>query len=292
MIGFLNINKPLGMTSHDVVAKVRRGLNMRKIGHAGTLDPLATGVLIVCVDAATRLSDYVMQSVKRYEARVHLGIVTETYDAEGQIVAQQDASHIRREDVERVLAQFTGDIDQLPPMYSAIKQGGRKLYDIARAGETVDRAPRRVQIAALAITDWQPPQFTLAVTCSAGTYIRSLAYDIGAALEVGAYLAGLTRTASGSFRLEDAIPLDTLLEMPDWQQYLIAPQTALSAYRQMVVDAAAAEHLRHGRAIDRDPAEGEGIAFAFSQAGVLLAVLHPHADRWQPEKVFVQENLR
>ncbi len=195
--GFLNIDKPLGLTSHDVVARVRRNLNVKKVGHAGTLDPLATGVLVVCVGAATRLSEYVMNTTKRYEALVHLGVETETYDAEGAIVAEQAVNHVTQTDVEQALTTFLGPIDQLPPIYSAIKQGGRKLYEIARAGETAELQPRHVTIYALDILDWQPPFVRIAVTCSAGTYIRSLAHDLGAALGVGGSLDGLTRTASG-----------------------------------------------------------------------------------------------
>jgi len=143
MFGFLNIDKPLRLTSHDVVARARRKLGTKKVGHAGTLDPLATGVLVLCVGAATRLSEYVMDSTKRYRARVHLGVTTTTYDAEGEATQQVDVSAVTREAVEYALAAFVGDVEQLPPMYSAIKQGGRKLYDLARAGKpsNASRAP-------------------------------------------------------------------------------------------------------------------------------------------------------
>src|SRR5512145_105728 len=152
--GFLNLNKPRGVTSHDVVEQARRAFGIKKIGHAGTLDPLADGVLILCLGNATRLSAYVMQSTKRYRARVHLGVVTDTYDAGGQITQERDASGIQQADVERALAAFLGDIEQVPPMYSAIKRGGRKLYELARAGKDVERAARPVQIKALTVTDW------------------------------------------------------------------------------------------------------------------------------------------
>src|SRR5215207_3710637 len=193
--GFLNIDKPLRMTSHDVVAQVRRKFKLKRVGHAGTLDPLATGVLVVCLGAATRLSEYVMDSTKQYRARVTLGVTTTTYDAEGDVVQQREAGHITRKMVEAALPQFTGEIDQLPPMYSAIKKGGRKLYEIARAGETIELTPRRITIYGLEIVEWSPPECVLDVTCSAGTYIRSLAFDLGKALGVGAYLSGLVRTA-------------------------------------------------------------------------------------------------
>ncbi|MFN8528211.1 MAG: tRNA pseudouridine(55) synthase TruB [Anaerolineae bacterium] len=194
MFGFFNIDKPLRRTSHDIVADVRRGLGIKKVGHAGTLDPLATGVLIVCVGGATRLSDYVMHSTKAYRARVTLGTITTTYDAEGEIVEQKPFTHITREDVLHVLPRFTGAIEQVPPMYSAIKQDGRKLYDLARAGVDVERPARPVTIQALELVEWGLPEFRDRCDVQRGTYIRSLAYDIGAALGVGAYMSGLRRT--------------------------------------------------------------------------------------------------
>ncbi len=280
------------MTSHDVVARVRRASGVKKIGHAGTLDPLATGVLILCVGAATRLSEYVMHGTKRYHARVRLGETTDTYDAEGEIVQTRDASHVTREDVERALVNFMGDIQQIPPMYSAIKQGGRKLYDLARAGETVEREPRAVRIDALTVIDWQPeftPEFTLDVTCSAGTYIRSLAYDLGEALGVGAHLAGLVRTASGVFTLENAVPLDTLLIDPS--QHLIPPSEALKDYPALVLDAADEQAVRYGRAVERDLVVARGlvdgtIAMAYDAAGQLIAVLRAEGGWLKPQKVF------
>ena len=233
------------MTSHDVVDKVRRASGIKKIGHAGTLDPMATGVLILCVGGATRLSDYVMHGTKRYTARVRLGIVTDSYDAQGEIVEEHDASVITRGEVERALDGFRGEIAQVPPMYSAIKQGGRKLYDLARAGKTVEREPRTGADRRADADRMAAPEFTLDVACSAGTYIRSLGYDIGAALGVGAHLAGLRRTASGVFTLENAVLLATLLDNPS--DHVIAPQIALADYPSLVLDAAAETEIRHGR---------------------------------------------
>ncbi len=286
ILGFLNVHKPCGMTSHDVVARARRKFDVKKIGHAGTLDPMADGVLVLCLGAATRLSEYVMQSTKHYQARVRLGVTTDTYDAEGQPVRERDAGHIQHEDVERLLPVFLGDIEQIPPMYSAIKQGGRKLYELARAGKEIERQPRRVRIDALVITDWSPPQFTLDVTCSAGTYIRSLAYDLGERLGVGAHLSGLTRTASGVFRLENAVPLDTLLECVTWQEYLIAPQKAMADWPAVQLSAADEVHVRHGSAIPADDATDKTLAFAYGVDGGLLAILERDSSLWRPHKVF------
>lgn len=284
--GFLNIDKPLKMTSHDVVARVRRGLKVKKVGHAGTLDPLATGVLVICVGAATRLSEYVMHTQKRYTARVHLGVTTDTYDAEGETLQIRDASAVTRADVEQALPRFTGDIQQVPPMYSAIKQGGRKLYELARAGEVVERPARPVRIESLVITDWSPPQFTLDVTCSAGTYIRSLAYDLGEVLGTGAHLAGLVRSASGSFALENAVTLETLLEADDWQRHLILPQQALTHMPLVTLDSQQLDHIQHGRAIPADGATQAELAQAQDADGQFAAILKRDDDLWRPEKVF------
>ena len=263
---------------------MRRASGIKKIGHAGTLDPMATGVLILCVGGATRLSEYVMHGTKRYTARVRLGAITDTYDAEGEIVEEHDASAITRADVERALDGFRGEIDQVPPMYSAIKQGGRKLYDLARAGQTVEREARQVRIDALTLTDWQPPEFTLDVVCSAGTYIRSLGYDIGAALGVGAHLTALRRTASGVFTLENAVPLDTLLDNP--RDHVIPPQIALSG-----LSGAGARCRRRSR----NPARAVSAArrrwrrrrsWRTTRTGDLIAVLESDDGWLKPRKVF------
>lgn len=294
--GFLNIHKPRGMTSHDVINVVRRAARQiygvkLKAGHAGTLDPMATGVLIVCVGTATRLSEYVMASTKQYQARVKLGETTDTYDAEGQVVLQADVSDIMREEIEMVLPLFEGDILQLPPMYSAIKQDGRKLYDLARQGLTVEREPRPVTIHALTLTDWQPPEFTLEVTCSAGTYIRSLAYDIGETLGVGAHLTALARTRSGAFRLEQAIDLDTLTQAADWSAWLLKPSVALADWPHLTLDDAALEHIAHGRAVPQESHADEGtLAAAFDSTGELVALVRAFERQWQPYKVFLTEH--
>lgn len=284
LFGFLNVDKPVGMTSHDVVAQVRRASSLKKLGHAGTLDPLASGVLILCVGGATRLSEYVMHGTKRYAARVRLGLTTTTYDAEGEIVRECDAGHITREQVDRVLSGFVGNVEQVPPIYSAIKKDGRKLYDLARAGQTIELEARLVRIDSLTITDWQPPEFTLEVVCGAGTYIRSLAYDLGEALGVGAHLAGLIRTASGGFALEKSVKLAALLagSLNDW---LISPSEALADYPALTLDQAAETDIRHGRRIPGDFADGTTV-MAYNGAGRLAAVLQAADGYLHPHKVF------
>lgn len=284
--GFLNIDKPLGMTSHDVVAQTRRVFGVRKVGHAGTLDPLATGVLIICLGGATRLSEYVMHAQKRYTARILFGITTTTYDAEGEVIQTRDAAHLTADDVLAQLPSFTGEYMQTPPIYSAIKQDGRKLYDIARAGGTVELQPRRVCIDSIALLDWQTPIATLDVSCSAGTYIRSLAYDLGEALGVGAHLTGLTRTQSGSFHIEDAATPDTVFADPDWRAQIVTPDRALQGWRKITLDMAQSEIVAHGGAVS-DAAVPEGtLSLAYKEDGALLAVVRAESGMAVPQKVF------
>lgn len=291
--GFLNINKPQGITSHDVVAQIRRGLKQRgmgkvKVGHAGTLDPMATGVLIVCLGAATRLSDDVMHGEKQYRATLKFGETTDTYDAEGQITQTRDASALTHDQIEAALPAFTGAILQVPPMYSAIKQGGKKLYDLARQGQTVEREPRAVTIRALEIVAWSAPFLGLDVTCSAGTYIRSLAYDLGESLNVGSHLTGLIRTGSGAFTLENAISLTTLEYTADWSPLLTPLQTALPHLPTIAITLEQARELRFGRAL---PCDGNDVerGVAILPDGELIAVLKRLENMWQPEKVFPAE---
>lgn len=287
VFGFVNVNKPHGVTSHDVVARTRRTLGLKKVGHAGTLDPMATGVLILCLGGATRLSEYVMDTTKRYRATVRLGVETDTYDAEGQVVAERDASGITRKDVQRLLPTFVGEIEQVPPMYSAIKQRGRKLYELARAGEVVEREARQITIHALELVDWSPPQVTLDVTCSAGTYIRSLAHDLGSALGIGASLAGLERTVSGSFTIDDSVGLDAFLEDPSWREYVTTASHALSGYSRVTLTGSAVNDIYNGRAISKPEDIGEGtLAMGYDLGDQLLAVLRAEGTWWKPIKVF------
>lgn len=292
VFGLLNLHKPVGPTSHDVVARVRRLTRIRKIGHAGTLDPLAAGVLVLGLGPATRVSEYAMRSPKRYRGTVRLGATTTTYDAEGEIVTQQPVGDLTQAQIEAGLEQFTGEIEQVPPMYSAIKQDGRRLYDLAREGQDVSRGARQVTIERIEIVALALPDVVLDVTCSPGTYIRSLAHDLGAVLGVGGYLAGLTRVASGGFTLEDAVPLDVFeaaAQAGDWRRYLLPPEQALPDAARLRLDAAQTERVLHGNAIEA-PAEADGLACAFGPDGAFLAVLEAQDQRglraWQPVKVF------
>ncbi len=289
IFGLLNINKPQGPTSHDIVARVRRGTRVKKVGHAGTLDPMATGVLVICLGPATRLSEYVMKSPKRYRARVRFGIQTDTYDAEGEIVAQT-SDPISREAVIAALDQFRGDIEQIPPMYSAIKQDGKKLYDLARAGQEIERAARPVTIHRLDLIGWEFPFADLDIMCSPGTYIRSLAFDLGQAVGVGAHLAALQRSASGQFTVEDAVSwtdFEAAMAAGTWHDHLLPPDLALSGAPVIRLDAADTVSVLNGGFIPVETTDAtDDLARAVDPAGRLIAVLTRREDQWKPEKVF------
>jgi tRNA pseudouridine55 synthase len=292
--GILNLDKPRGPTSHDIVSRVRRLTNIRRVGHAGTLDPLATGVLLVCIGRATRVSEYLMAGQKIYRAQVHLGVTTDTYDAEGQIV-EESPLDVSRSQVEVALAQFRGTISQVPPMYSAVKSHGTPLHRLARRGVEVQREPRLVEIYRLELTAWEPPLCTLEVTCSSGTYVRALAHDLGQALGCGAHLAGLTRLASGGFLLEDAVTLDAFAraaEEGSWVALLYPLDAALNRFPAFSLDAGTARRLCAGQSITlpgSPPEQGdEVLARAYGPDGVFLAlVAYDSVDgAWRPHKVF------
>lgn len=298
--GILNVDKPLGRTSHDVVERVRELTDVRRVGHAGTLDPLATGVLVVCVGrAATRIAEFLMGEQKAYCADLRLGITTDTFDAEGEVVSESPVD-VDREDVERVLKQFRGSIEQVPPMYSAVKHRGKPLYRLARQGVEVERASRRVEITSLELVAWNPPECTLEMTCSAGTYVRVLAHDLGQVLGCGAYVTGLTRLASGQFRLEDAITLRQFARMAKrgrWPELLCPIDEALSSqFPALHLDAGAAWRLCSGQAIEIDEgeAEDEALVRVYGPEGRFLALASYDADVgvWRPRKVFVSSYPR
>ncbi len=294
LAGILNVDKPAGMTSHDVVDAIRRAAGQRKVGHAGTLDPMATGVLLVCLGQATRVAEYLMAGRKHYRATIVLGTSTDTYDVEGEIIASSGPTDFSRAEIEAALACFVGCIEQVPPMYSAIKRDGRPLYELARQGQTVEREPRRVEIDQIKLLDWTPPSFIVEVICSPGTYIRSLAHDLGQHLGSGAYLATLVRMASGQFTLEEAVSLDRLEEAFQHGQedrYLLPLDEALLDWPAMIVGADDAQRVVLGQAIEGDPpaARGEGLLHrAYSLDGDFLAIMAYHASsgRWRPKKVF------
>jgi tRNA pseudouridine55 synthase len=212
--GFLNLHKPAGLTSHDCVARVRKLLKQKRVGHGGTLDPMATGVLPIALGRATRLLQYLPED-KAYQGTVRFGVQTDTDDLDGEIIASQPVSELSLDSVKAVLPQFQGTIQQIPPRYSAIQIGGKRLYDLARAGQAVDVPVRTVTVYSLEILDWRSgdfPELDLAISCGTGTYIRAIARDLGTVLGTGATLAALLRTRSSGFTLDTSLPLEELAE--------------------------------------------------------------------------------
>jgi tRNA pseudouridine55 synthase len=210
--GILNVDKPAGNTSYSVVARIKRLSGERRVGHAGTLDPDATGILPICLGKATRIVEYLTGTNKTYRACIELGAITDTYDASGKFIHKGDASGIDRSMIESALNQFRGSISQVPPMYSSLKYKGQPLYELARAGINIERKSRKITIYRLEIIDCHPPEVTIEVECSKGTYIRSLAHDLGQALGCGAYLKTLVRTVYGPFEIKSSISLLKLEE--------------------------------------------------------------------------------
>lgn len=246
--GILIVDKPAGWTSQDVAAKLRGVFHEKRIGHGGTLDPMATGVLPIFIGRATRGVEFFESAEKEYIAGLRLGVVTNTQDTTGEILETNPVT-ATREDVLAALRQFTGEIEQIPPMYSAIKIGGKKLYELARRGVDVERKPRRITILDLELLDGDGTDYTVRVRCSKGTYVRTLCYDIGRALGCGGCMSSLRRTKAGMFTLQQAITLPQLLEFAKEQdpQELLMPVDALfSQYPPLIVELPQAEKLRHG----------------------------------------------
>ncbi|MGB9129170.1 MAG: tRNA pseudouridine(55) synthase TruB [Thiobacillus sp.] len=266
--GVLLLNKPVGITSNAALQKAKWLLNARKAGHTGTLDPFADGLLPLCFGEATKFSAYLLEADKHYRAVLQLGVTTTTGDPEGEILATHEV-HASRAEIEALLPRFTGEIEQIPPMHSALKHQGRPLYEYARAGIEIDRPPRKVTIRALELIECDPPRVVLDVQCSAGTYIRTLAQDIGAALGCGAHLTELKRTAAGGFRLDQAHTLADLEALDaTLRPGLLLPADCLVAHLPVIqLDAADAGALCQGRSV----------AHATDHQGLVRIYAAPHA---------------
>ena len=287
--GVLVVDKPVGMTSHDVVQVIRKGSNIRRAGHTGTLDPRASGVLVVLIGPAVRLSEYVAASDKRYQAVIQLGTTTDTYDADGKTTSSSDIQ-VSEELFNEELQKFVGEIEQVPPPYSAIKVQGRKAYEMARAGEEVELMPRIIHVHSLEVLEWAPPEVVIDISCSSGTYVRSLAHDLGGKLGCGATLTGLRRTKNGRFTLRDAVPLRKLNEAfadGTWYQYLIPAAEALSDWPTIELSVDQVDAIRHGHRIPADSKELAKVC-GVSEQGELVALmdLDEETMEWQPKKVF------
>jgi tRNA pseudouridine55 synthase len=285
--GVLVVDKPAGWTSFDVVAKTRRLAGIRQIGHSGTLDPMATGVLVLCLGQATRLLEYLVGQPKTYQATITLGTATDTYDATGAITSQHPVPELTLEDFERSLGAFRGEIMQTPPAYSAIKRDGEAHYKRARRGEAVALEPRPVTIYELLVLGVAGHELEIRVTCSAGTYIRSIGHDLGEALGCGAHLSSLRRLAVGSFTIGQAVTLQALAD-DDWQRWLLPPSAAVAHLPRVEVTAGEIARLMHGQSIAVQQPLSSGPACAFDSAGKLVAMLRPDPGQhaWRPAKVF------
>lgn len=296
MDGILNINKPPGKTSFGVVAMVKRLSGERRVGHSGTLDPDATGVLPVCLGRGTRIVEFLVDTAKVYRAEIELGIATDTYDSSGRITGRGDPSKIDRAEVESALDAFRGSIRQTPPMYSAVKHRGKPLYQLARAGIEVERKSRTVKIHRLELVAWQSPVATVEVECGKGTYIRSLAHDLGQSLVCGAHLKSLVRTRCGLFDIKNAVSMPQLEEAfrhGYWEHFLYPVDIVLQDYSALVVDDAAEEAIKNGSpvALEKDSKGGSRQKYcrAYSADGRFLGILRRVPDKgvWQPKKVMV-----
>ncbi len=297
MDGILNINKPQGKTSFSIVSLVKRLSGEKRVGHAGTLDPMATGVLPVCLGQGTRIIPFLLEATKAYRAEIELGVTTDTYDATGSITSRGDPSGISWEQLLSALNDFTGEIQQVPPMYSAVKHQGKPLYQLARSGIQVARKSRKRWVYHLELTGWQPPVATIEVECSKGTYIRSLAHDLGQLLGCGANLKSLTRLRCGLFRIEDAVSIPQLedgFRYGYWQQFVYPIDIVLSQWGAVVVGDGAEEDIRNGRPLalestgDLPPPVHGNRCRVYTRDGCFLAMLcfDEEKGQWQPEKVF------
>ena len=300
MDGIFNVNKPGGMTSHDVVGAIRRRSGCRRVGHAGTLDPSAEGVLVICVGRATRVVQYLMDSRKVYCAEIVLGVSTDTFDAEGRVVSRAPEVNVTLEQMKAVVSTFLGKIQQIPPMYSAVKLKGKRLYKLARAGIDVERPPREVEVYRAEVTGWEPPRAWVVVECGKGTYIRSIAQDIGERLGCGAHLGHLVRLASGKFTLGDALPLSLLEEalVGGWWDSVMYPlDEALSDLSAVILREESKSAIINGgswtpqrwRLAEGASPPTHGLCRAYSAEGDIVALLKLDALRqvWHPDMVFV-----
>lgn len=286
MQGVLSVDKPGGISSHDVVSRIRRLSGVRRVGHAGTLDPLATGVLVVCVGRTTRLVEYLMGQPKWYEATVHLGQSTDTYDAEGEVVVERPYAHLTSSQIFHALHQFQGDIQQIPPMYSAVKKGGQPLYKLARQGLEVERAARSVTVYQLELTRVSLPEIHLRVHCSTGTYIRSLAHDLGEVLGCGGHIAALRRTAVGKFDVQTAVLLSDLT-VENLENYLLPAESAVSHLPRVdFVDDDAQRLLMGQQVMATAPHPQVTLVRAYDVEGRFIGIVQRNEDGWQARKMF------
>ena len=294
--GIINLNKPSGPTSMEMVRMVKRVTGEKKVGHGGTLDPFASGVLPICFGRANRLMQYLIDRKKVYKAKIHLGIVTDSFDSFGKVIREDDSSTVTEQILVDTLGQFVGLINQVPPMFSALKKNGQRLYELARLGQEVERAPRVVTVYRIELVDWNPPEVSLRIECGRGVYIRSLAYDLGEILGCGAFLKELTRLRAGPFSIEGSTTPEefvSLGETGEWTQILSPADIILKDVKEAVVEFEIESFLRHGRKIslekfsNMEVVHGE-ICRVYNPSGEFLGIVNfDSVDQlWQPKLVF------
>ena len=295
--GILNVDKPTGMTSMDMVRRIKRVSRQKRVGHGGTLDPIASGVIPVCLGQATRMMEYLISSTKDYRATIELGIETDTYDTEGQVTVQKDSSLVSLQDVEQALASFKGNIEQVPPMYSALKRRGKRLYELARVGIEVEREPRKVVVSSIRIRDWTPPSLTVDVTCGRGFYMRSLAHDLGQAIGCGGHLKTLVRRRTGPFEISGALSLEDVERIfctDSWEGFVHAPDVVVRDMRAAIVGERLAEMIKNGRQISPSiripPLHPDEQCRVYTTNGRFIAIISFNASsgQWNSERVFTQ----
>jgi tRNA pseudouridine55 synthase len=292
--GILPVEKGPGVTSFQVVAHLRRVLRVPRIGHGGTLDPAATGLLPILIGEATKLTPYLVDLDKEYVATVRLGVVTESQDLSGAVLETRPVPALDRPALEDALAPFVGVIRQVPPMFSALHRGGKRLYELARQGVEIEREPREVTVHSIVVESVAPPEFVIRIRCGKGTYVRTLAADVGAALGCGAALAALVRTRVGPFALEAAVPWDELREARSGERLwprLLPPDTALAALAPVRLDAGAARAFAHGQAVPAGTGV-DGLLRVYGPDGGLLGVGRGQGDRVKPERLLHADPAR
>lgn len=294
--GILNVIKPLGWTSMDVVRMLKRLTKQKRVGHAGTLDPLATGLLPICFGQATRVMEYLVDSPKTYMAVIQLGVSTDSYDAAGKITSVADSSSIGTKDIESALDRYKGTFSQVPPMFSALKKDGKRLYKLARAGKEVDRPPREVSIYKMDMLDWSNPNVTLEIQCGRGMYVRSLAHDIGVALGCGAHLSQLDRIRTGPFDYSTALEIskaETACATGHWASCLYPIDYPLMKFRAATVTQDTEQAIRQKQAVylntSHDVLETSDLCRVYSSDGDLIAIAEPSGsgnNMWRAKKLF------
>ncbi|MCH6555012.1 MAG: tRNA pseudouridine(55) synthase TruB [Chloroflexi bacterium] len=302
--GILNVDKPEGITSFQVVARVRKLSAVKKVGHAGTLDPLATGVLLVCLSHATRVSEYLMELPKTYRGSVRLGVATDTFDATGATAFEGDAGAVDETKLKAALEVLERREEQTPPSYSAIKVRGTPAYRLARAGRPVSLRPRKANIERIDLLSFEPPLVELEIRCGKGTYIRTLADDLGRLLGCGAHLAALRRTAVGLFHVDDAFSinrLETAFKDESWQELLLPLDYGLGHFPAVYLEMEAEKDIRHGCALEMDSppfqrlqdAQDGQRCRAYAEDGSFVGILRYDGEshRWKPQKVFISGHL-